>query len=62
MYHIYTEMPSGAKSRGYEVESEKTAQAWFASLIKQLTEIKFVGDLVVEEGGIELEREPIDAA
>ena len=47
--HIHTELPTGAQSRGYEVESEAMAQVWFERLKFQLTEMKFVGDLVLTD-------------
>jgi len=62
MYNIHTEMPSGAVSRGYEYETEETAVESYTRVKSQLTDMGFVGTLIMTEGGIELQREAIPNA
>jgi len=62
MYNIRTETPSGSVSRGYEYETEEKALECFARVKSQLDAMGFVGDLVVTEGGIEIQREAIPNA
>ena len=59
---IHTEMANGATSRGYEVEAEDMAATWFDRIKFQLTEMGFVGDLVLSDQGIDVKREKINAA
>lgn len=61
-YNIHTEMPSGAISKGYDAETEEDALKIFQRLEDQLVGFKFVGSIVVEEGGIELQREDISGS
>ena len=60
--HIHTELPTGAQSRGYEVESEATAAKWFDRIKGQLVAMQFVGDLVLSDCGIDVRRETFSAA
>lgn len=62
MYHIHTEMSNGAVSVGYNIEDEATARRWFDGIVKSLTEMGFVGDVVLSDLGIDMKRETIHAA
>lgn len=61
MFNIRTELPSGAVSRGYDREDDD-ALSWFEKVKAQLAAMKFVGDLVLCEDGVELQRETFNAA
>jgi hypothetical protein len=57
MFNIHTETPSGANSRGYDRETEEDALKAFDEVRAQLIAMKFVGSVVLEEDGIEQQRE-----
>ena len=61
-YNIHTEMPSGITSKGYEYEVQAEALTAFKRVSKQLAEMGFVGDLVLWDGGIEVQRETFHAS
>lgn len=60
MFHIHTELPSGAVSRGYDRQDEVAAINTFAAIVMQLKAMKnYVIDVVLTEDGVELQRERI---
>lgn len=63
MYNICVEMPSGARSRGYDREKEEDALKFLDSVIRQLREWKgFVADVLLREDAKEISREHIQNA
>lgn len=62
MFHIFVEMPTGAQSIGYEYEQDLRASNAFECIKKQLIAMKLTCSLIVEEGGIQLQQEEINAA
>lgn len=64
MYNIHTEMPSGARSRGYDRVEEDKAEETFAQVLAQLVTWKhFSADVVMDDGqGNELDRALVDNA
>jgi hypothetical protein len=56
---VATEMPSGARSQGYDVE-EEIALKWFESVLKQMKVFNIPGSFVLLlEGEKEISREAI---
>jgi hypothetical protein len=57
MLNIHTELSSGVTSKGYNYDTEAEAVKAFERITSQLTDAVFVGDLVMVDGGIEVQRE-----
>lgn len=56
---ICTELPSGARSKGYVVEEDKAVK-WFESVLKQMKQFAIPGSSVILlEGDVEISRESI---
>lgn len=49
-FTVATEMPSGARSRGYAFEVEENATKWFEAILKQMRIFNIVGSAVVMLG------------
>lgn len=63
MYSIYVEMPSGARSRGYEYENVEDAGKAMGLIVTQLKSFnKFTADVVAAENGKDFAREHIENA
>lgn len=63
-YNVHVEMPSGARSRGYDRETEEKAAETFSQVLAQLLPWKhFVADVVlVDNQGAELDRAGVENA
>lgn len=55
MYNIFTTIPSGARSKGYDRETFDDAMKCYLTVIDQLS-FSFVGSVVISEDGEETER------
>lgn len=56
---VATEMPSGARSVGYQIE-EESALKWFESVLKQMKALNIPGSFVLMiDGEKEISREAI---
>lgn len=56
---ICTELPTGARSKGYVVEEDKAIK-WFESVLKQMKVFNIPGSSVVLfEGDVEISRESV---
>jgi hypothetical protein len=60
MFNVHTEMPSGARSRGYERKTEEEAVAVFDQMVSQCRAFpNFVADVVMFDEQKEIRREHI---
>ena len=61
MFNISIELPSGARSRGFERDTEEKALAAFNTAVDQVRQMKnFTADVILTDIGIEVKREHID--
>lgn len=62
MWNLHIEIPSGARSRGYDIDNEETAKKWFSVVAEKAKSLNLTCDVVLTDADVEISREHIDAS